>query len=239
MENGGNGAGPVATWPGSPIAVPPRRGAQWYSEAMAMFRQAPLPWMALGAATVVLQIALQALPGFGSVLDKVLMPVVGAGLLVAARAAARRERPALRHLLSAFLAPAGAQMAIIAAGLIAFGVEALVVHWLADANLLALDDQSRSRIDGTTLLAAFAAGILVSLPLAFVPQLVLFGGRTAGAAFVESFLAFRLNVLPLLAYGAIGMALLAVGVATLGIALIVVFPLWATATWAAWRDIFR
>ena len=77
MENGGNGAGPVATWPGSPIAVPPRRGAEWYSEAMAMFRQAPLPWMGLGAATVVLQIALQALPGFGSLLDKVLMPVVG------------------------------------------------------------------------------------------------------------------------------------------------------------------
>jgi hypothetical protein len=224
---------------GVPRSVRPERGAAWYAEAIALFRRSPLGWASLGAFTLLAQWALQAIPEVGALLDKVLMPLVGSGLLVAAGAAARGERPRLRDVLSVFAARPHAQLAIVASGLIAFAAEAAVVHALADVNVLAIDDQAREAITPAVLFSAFAAGIAASLPLSFVPLLVLFGGRSFAAAFGESFVAFQRNAVAMVAYGAIGFVLLVAGVVTLGIGLVVVFPLLSLASWAAWQDVFQ
>ncbi len=228
--------------PGSarrPRVVSAGRAIGWYSEGMALFKRAPLAWAGLGAFTVACQFALQFLPGFGHLLDKVLMPLVGAGLLIAADAVHRGERPALRQVVAIFRAPVRAQLAVILAGLVTFAAEAATVHWLTGVNLLLPGASVETPLSALTLFGAFAIGILVSLPVTFVPFLALFEARPVGASFTGSLEAFFVNTVALLLYGAIGLLLLGFGVVTMGIGLVIVFPLWATASYAAWREIFR
>ena len=59
-----------------------------------------------------------------------------------------------------------------------------------------------------------------------------------GAAFAASWQAFVLNTLPLLAYAAASLVLLAFGLATMGLGLVLALPLWVASTYAAWKDIF-
>ena len=58
------------------------------------------------------------------------------------------------------------------------------------------------------------------------------------AAFAASWNAFALNTLPLLAYAAASLVLLAFGLATFGLGLVLAMPLWAASSYAAWKDIF-
>jgi len=58
-------------------------------------------------------------------------------------------------------------------------------------------------------------------------------------AFATSARAFALNVAPLVLFGVLSLALTAVGVLTLWVGLIAVFPLLAAASYAAWKDICR
>lgn len=224
--------------PHRPRVVSAGRAIAWYSEAMALFKRAPLAWSGLGAFTVACQFALQFLPQVGHLLDKVVMPLVGAGLLIAADAVSRGERPALRQVLEILRAPVRAQLAVILAGLVTFAAEAAAVHWLTGVNLLLPGATIEAPLSALALFGAFAIGILVSLPVTFVPLLALFEGRPIGASFTGSLEAFFVNTVALLLYGAIGLLLLGFGVVTMGIGLVIVFPLWATASYAAWREIF-
>jgi uncharacterized membrane protein len=92
-------------------------------------------------------------------------------------------------------------------------------------------------LDAATVLAIYAAGIVVSLPLSLVPLAALFGGAGFGASFAISGAAFARHPGAFVAYGAIALALLALGLMTLGIGLVIALPLIAGATYAAWRDV--
>jgi len=86
--------------------------------------------------------------------------------------------------------------------------------------------------------AIHAAGIVTSLPLTFVPFVALFDGGDLRGAFVSSARAFARNVPALSLYAGIAFALLLMGLATLGIGLVLVLPWIAAASYAAWKDIF-
>ena len=66
------------------------------------------------------------------------------------------------------------------------------------------------------LVATYAAGILASLPVMFVPFIALFDGAGLRTAFAQSFAAFARNPGPLLLFGALSFALLMLGLATSG-----------------------
>ena len=72
----------------------------------------------------------------------------------------------------------------------------------------------------------------------FVPFHVLLEQASPGAAFAASWNAFALNTLPLLVYSAASLVLLAFGLATMGLGLVLALPLWAASSYAAWKDIF-
>jgi uncharacterized membrane protein len=93
-------------------------------------------------------------------------------------------------------------------------------------------------ISGGTLVVTYAAGIVASLPLTFVPFAVLFDGASFRDAFAESAAAFTRNVGPLLVYGLLSFLLLMVGLATSGIGLLLALPWSAAASYAAWKEIF-
>ena len=80
-----------------------------------------------------------------------------------------------------------------------------------------------------TVLAVYAIGILVSLPMSLVPLSALFGGRGFVASFDESVTLFARHPVAFLTYGAIAFALLALGLMTMGIGLVIALPLIACA----------
>ena len=85
--------------------------------------------------------------------------------------------------------------------------------------------------------AGVPATARVLFDLSFVPLSALFGRRGFAAPFVESATAFVQHPLAFLTYGAIAFALIALGLMTMGIGLVIALPLIACATYAAWRDL--
>ena len=67
---------------------------------------------------------------------------------------------------------------------------------------------------------------------------MLFERVPPGAAFAASWNAFAQNLLPLLAYAAASLVLLAFGAVTLGLGFVLALPLWVASSYAAWKDIF-
>jgi len=217
--------------------VPWRHALAWYEDAMRLIKRAPVTWGALALVTLACEIGLEAIPDFGPMLGKIVVPLVACGMLYAAAATDRGAAPSLRHAFSAFAAPAPAIAAVITAGLVTFAAEALAAWWIAAINLLGAGSAS-SALTLPQVGGIYAIGILASLPLTFVPFHVLFEHVPARTAFAASWNAFVRNTVPLLVYAAASLVLLGFGLATMGIGLVIVLPLWAASSYAAWKDVF-
>jgi len=217
-------------------AVPWQHALAWYEDALRLFKRSPVTWSALALLTLACELALEAIPAVGPFVGKLLTPLVACGLVCAAAAADRGQPLSLAFAVWAFRAPGGAILAIVAASLVTFAAEAFTAWWVADANLLA--PAAGAELAPAAVVGIYAIGILASLPVAFVPFHVLLEDVGPGAAFRASWTAFVLNTGPLLVYSAASLVLLGVGIATMGIGLVIVLPLWAASSYAAWKDVF-
>ena len=211
------------------------RALAWYGDAMRLWKRGPVVMSVLGAITIVSQFAFEVWPEAGSLVAKVVVPLVACGMLYAAEAAERGERPRLWHAIAAFRAPAGAIAAVVLSSAITFAAEWFAADRLAGIDLLRPGGPPAD-FDAATAFAVYAVGVVVSLPMTLVPLAALFGGASFGASFAVSARAFARAPGAFVAYGAIALALLTVGLLTLGIGLVIALPLIACATWAAWRD---
>jgi len=119
--------------------------------------------------------------------------------------------------------------------LAAFAAEAWTAWALRGINLL-LPTANAADLPLRVIAAIYAAGVLASLPLTFVPFAALFEGKGIRDACAVSMRAFY--VAPLLLYAAMSFALLFLALATFGVGLILVLPWIASASYAAWKDIF-
>lgn len=231
---------PVCGLPAAPFLrlspLPPSRALAWYAEAMRLWKAGPVTLSLLGVVTMLTQIALELWPEVGTLVSKIVVPLVACGMLYGAHAAATGGKPRLADALAAFRAPASAIAAILVSSTLTFAAEWFAADALAGVNLLRPGDTPPD-LDGGTVLAIYAAGILVSLPMSLVPLAALFGGAGFVASFAISGAAFVRNAGAFLAYGALAFALLAIGLMTLGIGLVIALPLIACATYAAWRDL--
>ena len=218
-------------------AVPWQHALTWYEDALRLFKRRPGIWIALAFITLASELALQLLADPWPLLGKVLAPLFACGMLYAAAAADRHAAPRLRYAFSAFRAPPGAIAAIVVASLIAFAAEVFAAWWIADVNLM-LGHAGTDELTTPAIMGVYAIGVLASLPVAFVPLHVLLEPVAFGDAFLASWHAFVLNTAPLLVYAGLSLVLLAVGLATMGFALLLVLPIWAGSSYAAWKDIF-
>lgn len=237
----------MSTDPGS-LPEPPRRGREirtvglpraleWYAEAMRLWRRGPLTFSMLALAILAANLALELLPRAGVVVAQMVLPLLECGLLYASLAADRGDRPRLRHLVAVVGARPGQIAAVVVAGSLVFGVEAIVALEVGGIDLLA-PGSSAAEIAPGSLLVIYAAGMLTSLPLTFVPFAALFGGLGFRDAFTTSFEAFARNALPLVAWGLLSFALLIVGLLSSGVGLLLALPWSSAASYAAWKDVF-
>ena len=204
---------------------------------MPLVKRSPFVWLALGLVTLVSELAFNAIPDVGALLGKIIVPLVGCGMLYAAAAADGGGWPSIGHAVAAFAAPASAIAAIIAVGLFTYGAEGLAGWWFAGINLFA-GDASGADLSFVQIAGIYTIVMLASLPVTFVPFHVLFEHTPVAAAFAASWRAFVLNTTPLLVYAAASLVLIGFGIATMGIGLVFVLPLCAAASYAAWKDVF-
>jgi hypothetical protein len=219
-------------------AVPATRALAWYVEAMRLWKRAPFTLCALGFFSLASEFALQLIPDAGMLASKVLAPLVTCGMFIAAHSLATGGRAHVTDALRPFAASAAAIAAIVVSSLAVFAAEALAAYVAADVNLLRAG-ASDAGMDVTAVLLMFAVGVLVSLPFTLVALCALLDGAGFASSFRASFAAFTRNVPAFLLYGVLSYALLLIGIATVGLGLIVVLPLWATSSYAAWRDLLH
>jgi hypothetical protein len=209
----------------------------WFADAIRLWKRAPLVFSIMAVVVVAASVVLEPVPFAGLVAANVLAPLLACGFFYAALAADRNDKPRLAHLVAIFVAPVRAQVAVVAAGLVVTVVESIVAWQIAGVNLL-LPVSESANLTATTIVFLYAAGVLASLPVTFVPMAVLFDNEPPGDAFSLSLRAFTRNLRPLAALAAYSYALLMAGLATTGIGLILGLPWIAIAQYAAWKDIF-
>jgi hypothetical protein len=221
----------------APHAVPAARAFAWFEEAMRLFKRAPLRWCVLGFIVVASQLVLDLIPGIGTAIAKVIVPVIECGLLIGAVAVDRGAVLSIRVAFAPFAARPAALAAIVVSALLIFAVEALAAYQFAGVNLLQ-SSADEPTLGMTALTIIFVAGTVVSLPLMFVPFAALFDESSFTRAFASSAYAFALNLLPLLVFGALSLVLVIIGLLCFGFGLIAVIPLVSAASYAAWKDIY-
>ncbi|HEY5308769.1 MAG TPA: hypothetical protein VIK97_09695 [Casimicrobiaceae bacterium] len=218
-------------------SVPALHALAWYAEAMRLWKRGPVAFAALAFVTLVLSIAFEPVPILGFVTANLVAPLLATGMLYASLAADRGEGPRLKHAIAAFAAPVGAQATVIVAGLVAFAAEAFSAWQLAGANLF-LPNGDAANLPMGVVVAIYFSGIVASLPLTFVPFAALFDGEDLRRAFATSARGFARNVPALALYAGISPVLLLLGLATMGVGLVLVLPWMAAASYAAWKDIY-
>jgi uncharacterized membrane protein len=218
-------------------SVPALHALAWYKEGMRLWKRGPATFAALAFITLVLSIALEPVPLLGFIASNLIAPIIATSMLYASLAADRGDQPRLRHVIAPFAAPASALATVVVASLVGFSAEAFSAWQLADANLL-LPSGDAANLPLRVVIAIYVAGIVTSLPLTFVPFAALFDGENLRRAFATSARAFTRNVPALALYAGISLSLLLIGLATMGVGLVLVLPWMAAASYAAWKDIF-
>jgi hypothetical protein len=217
--------------------VPAKHAFEWFAEAMRLWKRGPWAFSVIALVLLVVSVVLEPVPIAGFVAANVLAPLLATGLLYASLAADRGDRPRIAHLVAVFAAPLSAQFAVVAAGFAIVATESLAGWYTASVNLL-LPLEDAGSLPAAAIVMIYAAGVLASLPVTFVPMAALFDGESIGRAFSLSVRAFAMNVPALGVLAGISFALLLIGLATNGIALILALPWLAAASYAAWKDIF-
>jgi hypothetical protein len=218
-------------------SVPANHALLWYREALRLWKRGPVIFMALALATLLVDLGLSLIPGGGVLLAQIAVPLAACGLLYASLAADRGGRPRLADIAAIAGASTEAMTAVIVSGAIVFAAEAAAAYAVGGVNML-VPGMRDATITPGAILAIYAIGMAVSLPVTFVPFAALFDGLGFRASFAQSVDGFTRNPAPLALYGVLSLALLLFGWATAGIGLLFALPWWAASSYAAWKDIF-
>jgi hypothetical protein len=217
--------------------VPAGHAVAWFAEAMRLWKRGPVTFALMALVIVVASIVAEPVPVASFIAANVVAPLLACGLLYGSLGADRDGRPRLRALIAVFAAPLSAQACVLVAAFFTFAVEALVAWSIAGLNLLQpVDDITKTPVEA--ILAIYAASVLATLPVIFVPMAALFDSEPLSRAFALSLRGFFLNLRPLLLLAMYSYALLMVGLATMGIGLLLAFPWISAASYSAWKDIF-
>lgn len=203
---------------------------------------------------VAMMFALALIPILGHVASTVLYPVLGAGLLVGARAVDRGEPLTFGHLFACFdprLGPLVIAGLLYLAGwfviwLIAIAICVAVFGFDSITALMATDptqgDFSGLAAFGMAALVALLIVLALGAPLMmaywFAPALIALRGDRPVAAMKASFTASLRNVPPLLIYSLLGLVFGLLATLPFGLGWLVLAPVFVASVYASYRDIF-
>jgi uncharacterized membrane protein len=242
-------------WPRAPRALAAGRGLEWWTEGWRVFTAAPLVWIGMLIALVVMMAVLHVVPVLGNLAQIVLWPVIAGGLFLGCHALARGRPLEFSHLFAGFNEGR-------AGGLMILGLVSMAVT-LAFAMLIMLFIFGAGGMsvlaavmhgDASTALAGAIAGIsmaaLVVTPVVivlatlflmawwFAAPLVAINRAPPFDALKASFDASWKNIGALTVFGLVYLVLAIVASIPFGLGWLVLGPVAIGANYASWREVY-
>lgn len=228
------------------------RGAQWISEAFALFRKAPLMWIGLLFLMLIIEAFISLVPVAGQLAANLIWPVFIAGLMAGCAAVDKGEPLTWGHLFKGFKEKTGPLIGLGATyvGLI-LGILILMfilsgLLGLGMLEMMAAHNPSEyvgsGSVNETIILLFVLVMLSLMLPITmaiwFAPALIMLGNSSVFAALKLSFIGCLKNILPYLIYS-MALFILAIAAAIpLGLGFIVLIPVTCLTLYTAYKDIY-
>ena len=224
------------------------RGIVWFSGGWRIFMKNPGLWVVLGVIMLAIVVVLSIIPILGVLALSLIMPVLTAGLLYAAREADEGRALDVLHLFQGFrerdkLTPLLSLGGIVLAGFVLAVAVAFLIGGASMVTFMmgANPEMMRGAAAGmlVALLAGLAVQLVVVLALVYAVPLVMFRGVPAGQAMGSSLRANLRNVLPLLVFGVIYLFIAVLATLPLLLGWIVLLPVSAGMLYLSYKDLYE
>jgi hypothetical protein len=218
------------------------RGWAWIAAGWEIFKRAPGIWIAMVVVYFLISMAAAFIPFLGQIATHVLVPVFGAGFVIASAKIDRGESPRFSDLFAGFeqrfgvLATVGA-IYVVAALVIILGV--LFASGVSFA-MIAHGGASSAAVGPMVVAILVIVGLLAPLYMAlwFAAPLVVFHNQGAVEAMKGSFVGCLRNILPFLVFSVIVLAFGILASIPLALGWLVFGPVLAASVYAAYKDIY-
>ena len=236
---------PAPAFNGNSRVVPPGNAFDWLRQGWALFAANPGLWIGLAIVLLVIVLGVQIVPLVGTLAAHLLMPVLGAGLLLVCRKIDEGESVRIDDLFAGFKQNAGPLVMVGVLYMLAmFAIVVIVVvvgGGSVAGGLLSAQPAGLGVIFGglmLSLLLSLALSVPVVMAVWFAPALVFFNNMQPVEALKASFEACMKNVLAFLVYGLIVLVLASFAALPVGLGFLVLIPVLAGSVYAAYRDVF-
>lgn len=236
---------PAPAFNGNSRVVPPGNAFDWLRQGWALFAANPGLWIGLTIVLLVIVVGVQIVPLVGTLAAHLLMPVLGAGLLLVCRKIDEGDSVRIDDLFAGFKQNAGPLVMVGVLYMVAmFAIVVIVVivgGGSVAGGLLSAQPAGLGVIFGglmLSLLLSLALSVPVAMAVWFAPALVFFNNMQPVEALKASFEACMKNVLAFLVYGLIVLVLAFFAALPVGLGFLVLIPVLAGSVYAAYRDVF-
>ena len=236
---------PAPAFNGNSRVVPPGNAFDWLRQGWALFAANPGLWIGLTIVLLVIVLGVQIVPLVGTLAAHLLMPVLGAGLLLVCRKIDEGESVQIDDLFAGFKQNAGPLVMVGVLYMLAmFAIVVIVVvvgGGSVAGGLLSAQPAGLGVIFGglmLSLLLSLALSVPAVMAIWFAPALVFFNNMQPVEALKASFEACMKNVLAFLVYGLIVLVLAFFAALPVGLGFLVLIPVLAGSVYAAYRDVF-
>jgi uncharacterized membrane protein len=233
---------------GSPAgrSVEMGQGLEWLKDGWQLFLKNPGVWIAMAIIAFVIFVALNLIPVVGHLGANLLGPVIGAGMLIGARALAQGEELKVEHLFAGFKQNTGNLIVLGVLWMVGMIVLMAIVFVIGGGAAITGGMMGHAPGVGMAvggLFLALLVGLALSVPLAmamwFAPALVVFRNTAPVEALKTSFNACLKNLGPFLIYGVLLLVASVVAAIPLGLGFILLLPVAAGSVYASYVDIFE
>lgn len=236
---------PAPAFNGNSRVVPPGNAFDWLRQGWALFAANPGLWIGLTIVLLVIVLGVQIVPLVGTLAAHLLMPVLGAGLLLVCRKIDEGESVQIDDLFAGFKQNAGPLVMVGVLYMLAMLAIVVIVVAVGGGSvaggLLSAQPAGLGVIFGglmLSLLLSLALSVPAVMAIWFAPALVFFNNMQPVEALKASFEACMKNVLAFLVYGLIVLVLAFFAALPVGLGFLVLIPVLAGSVYAAYRDVF-
>jgi uncharacterized membrane protein len=236
------------------VHVDASRGLHWWREGWRLFALSPWIWIVIAILYLAIMTGLAFIPFVGQIASTLLLPILGGGVLLGARAQDRGEELTVAHLFSCFQQRAGPLVILaliyFAGWFVIWMVGIALLIGIAGLGALGAMLSGDPMQAGVSALAAIGMAAIVVLLLAallavpllmawwYAPALVIFRNDEPIAAMKASFAASLDNVGAFTVYGLVGLALALVASIPFGLGWLVLAPVFGASAYASYVDVF-
>lgn len=225
------------------------RGVAWFAGGWSLFMKSPGAWIVLGIMTLAIMVVLSLIPFLGMLALSLISPVLGAGLMYAAREADAgrtldvlylfqgfRERDKLTPLLSLGAVALVGLIIGLAVAFLLVGGSMVSMMMSGDRHTLTAGAMGGFVLAGLVILVV---ELVVAMAVVYAVPLVMFRGVPAGEALRSSLNANLRNLLPLLVFGVIYLFVAVLATLPLLLGWFVLLPVSIATVYLSYKDLYE